>query len=42
VRARIGKLAMATETVPESERIGVMKERLTSHEWPEREPPSTP
>jgi NTE family protein len=37
VRARIGKLAMATETVPESERIGVMKERLTSHEWPERE-----
>ena len=37
VRARIGKLALAAETVPESERLAVMRQRLTTHEWPERE-----
>ncbi|MCW0215690.1 MAG: patatin-like phospholipase family protein [Pseudonocardia sp.] len=36
VRARIGKLALATETVPEGERLAVMRDRLTSHEWPQR------
>jgi NTE family protein len=36
VRARIGKLALATRTVPEAERIAVIAQRLPVHEWPER------
>jgi NTE family protein len=35
-RARIGKLALATTTVSESDRHSVIAERLPSHEWPER------
>jgi NTE family protein len=36
VRARIGRLARNTVTVPESERIAVIGRRLPVHEWPER------
>ncbi|KAA1248250.1 patatin-like phospholipase family protein [Mycobacterium simiae] len=34
---RIGAVALATETVPESVRRAVIAERLPSHHWPERE-----
>jgi NTE family protein len=36
-RRRIGTMALATETVPESDRIAVIASRLPSHEWPERD-----
>lgn len=36
VRARFGALALRTRTVPESERIAVIGQRLPVHEWPER------
>ena len=36
VRARIGRLALATPTVPASERIAVIGRRLPVHDWPER------
>jgi NTE family protein len=35
-RARIGKLALAATTVPESDRHNVIAKGLPSHEWPER------
>jgi NTE family protein len=34
---RIGAVALATETVPEPVRRGVIAQRLPSHEWPDRE-----
>ena len=34
--ARIGAVALATETVPEAVRREVIAQRLPSHEWPER------
>lgn len=34
---RIGAVALATETVPESVRRKVIEARLPSHEWPDRE-----
>ena len=34
--ARIGALALATETVPEAFRREVIAQRLPSHEWPDR------
>ncbi|HEV7907346.1 MAG TPA: patatin-like phospholipase family protein [Pseudonocardiaceae bacterium] len=36
VRARIGALALATDTVPEAERREIIAARLPSHEWPRR------
>jgi NTE family protein len=36
VRARIGRVALSTRTVPEAERIKVIAGRLPVHEWPER------
>ena len=36
-RARIGKLALSTETVPEAARIEVIRQRLPRHSWPERD-----
>jgi NTE family protein len=36
VRQRIGKLALAAKTVPESDRLKVIGTRLPVHEWPER------
>lgn len=33
-RAAIGRLALAAETVDEPTRLGVIKSRLLSHEWP--------
>jgi NTE family protein len=36
VRARIGRVALRSRTVPESERIAVIGNRLPVHEWPER------
>ena len=36
-RARIGRLALRTRTVPESERIAVIGRRLPVHEWPDRD-----
>lgn len=36
VRARIGRLARTTATVPESERITVIGRRLPVHAWPDR------
>jgi NTE family protein len=35
-RARLGKFALAAKTVPESDRIAVIEERLPVKEWPER------
>lgn len=35
-RARLGKLALAAKTVPESERRAVIERRLPKHEWPDR------
>lgn len=35
-RARIGQLALSTDTVPESARIDVIRQRLPVHSWPER------
>jgi NTE family protein len=35
-RARIGKLALATKTVPEAERRAVIEQRLPKREWPDR------
>lgn len=37
VRARIGRFARRTRTVPEAERIAVIGRRLPVHEWPERD-----
>jgi len=37
VRARIGRFARRTRTVPEAERIAVIGRRLPVKEWPERE-----
>lgn len=34
--AKIGQVALATETVPESVRREVIAQRLPSHEWPDR------
>ncbi|MEQ3550438.1 patatin-like phospholipase family protein [Pseudonocardia nematodicida] len=34
VRARIGRLALAADTVPETERIAVMRSRLGDADWP--------
>lgn len=36
VRARIGRLALRTPTVPEEERLAVIRSRLPVHEWPDR------
>jgi len=36
IRARIGKLAMSKDTVPEAERLKVIESRLPVHEWPDR------
>lgn len=36
-RARLGKLALAANTVPESERRAVIDQRLPQHEWPDRQ-----
>lgn len=36
-RARIGKLALTTDTVPESARIEVIRQRLPRHTWPEQD-----
>ena len=36
-RARIGRVALAAETVPEADRLAVIASRLTTTEWPERE-----
>lgn len=36
MRARIGRLALRTATVPESERIAVIEARLPVSEWPKR------
>lgn len=36
VRARIGRLALATPTVPEAQRVAVIAARLPVHTWPER------
>jgi NTE family protein len=36
VRARIGALALATDTVPEAERREIIAARLPSHDWPRR------
>ncbi|WP_199438819.1 patatin-like phospholipase family protein [Umezawaea beigongshangensis] len=36
VRARIGAIALAADTVPEAERRDVIASRLPVHEWPER------
>jgi NTE family protein len=36
VRARIGRFALRTRTVPEAERIAVIGRRLPVHEWPRR------
>jgi NTE family protein len=33
-RRRIGRMALAADTVPEAERRGVFESRLTSREWP--------
>jgi NTE family protein len=35
-RARLGKYALAAKTVPEADRIAVIKKRLPVHAWPER------
>ena len=35
-RARLGKLALAAQTVPEAERRAVIEKRLPQHEWPDR------
>lgn len=35
-RARLGRLALRTRTVPEADRIAVIAERLPVHTWPER------
>jgi NTE family protein len=35
-RVRLGKFALAAKTVPESDRIAVIEERLPVKEWPER------
>lgn len=35
-RARLGRAAMRSRTVPEAERKAVIAERLPVHEWPER------
>lgn len=37
VRARLGALALRTPTVPESERIAVIGDRLPVHTWPGRD-----
>ncbi|MEJ8280611.1 patatin-like phospholipase family protein [Pseudonocardia spirodelae] len=34
VRARIGRMALDTETVPEAERVGVIRSRLGDARWP--------
>jgi predicted acylesterase/phospholipase RssA len=36
VRARIGRLALRTRTVPEQERLDVIASRLPVREWPDR------
>ncbi len=36
VRARIGKIALSADTVPEAERVGVIESRLPVREWPDR------
>ena len=36
-RARIGKLALSTETVPETARLDVIRQRLPRHAWPDRD-----
>jgi NTE family protein len=36
-RARIGKLALSTDTVPETARLEVIRQRLPRHTWPERD-----
>jgi NTE family protein len=35
-RARVGRIALRTPTVPEATRIAVISERLPVHTWPER------
>jgi NTE family protein len=35
-RARVGRIALRTPTVPEAERIAVIADRLPVHDWPER------
>lgn len=35
-RARIGRVALNTATVPESDRLAVIADRLPVHDWPER------
>lgn len=35
-RARMGKMALATKTVPEAERREIIASRLRSHTWPEQ------
>jgi NTE family protein len=36
LRARIGRLAVDSETVPEAERVEIIGSRLPSHDWPAR------
>jgi NTE family protein len=36
IRARIGRMAVAADTVPEADRIAVIEARLPVHEWPDR------
>jgi NTE family protein len=36
VRARLGRVALTGSTVPEAERLAVIRGRLPVHEWPER------
>ncbi|MGI5125892.1 patatin-like phospholipase family protein [Pseudonocardia sp. CA-107938] len=36
-RARVGRIALRTPTVPEADRIAVIADRLPVREWPERE-----
>jgi NTE family protein len=36
LRARIGRLALDADTVPEAERLEIIGSRLPSHAWPER------
>lgn len=37
VRARIGRVAMRTSTMPEAARLAVIAARLPVHDWPERD-----
>jgi NTE family protein len=36
-RARIGKLALSVDTVPESARLEVIRQRLPRHSWPDQD-----